>query len=419
MVVSHLSDAAHATGTARARTLATAIVWFAALATAGVLGWRSLTVGANALVDLAVYRGAIAQAASGGSLYDYAYHSPSVRESGLPFTYPPFAALAFWPVATLPSTLPALVWVTSSLGAVAASVAYAARHERAGRPASWLGAGVLVLLALASYPFGIGLLLGQASPFVFALTLVDAVAPRRRGCGVLTGLAAAIKLTPLVFVALFLVRRDWRSAATAVGTFAAATVLGWLVLPGDSARYWGGVLWQTERVGELGEMHNKSLRGLLEHWAPGPPWVAPVWLILAAALTVAALWHARRLDAHGDRLAAAAVVGCLSVAVSPISWVHHLGWGVLAVWTLLRCGRPAWLLPGLALAYALSVAYPFADHVDAVDLTTRLGQEVATVVALLVAACGLPRSTRPRASQPFAEGHRESADGAPRERALR
>ena len=41
--------------------------------------------------------------------------------------------------------------------------------------------------------------------------------------GALTGLAAAVKLTPAAFVLFFLLRRDWRAAATAAGSFAAAT----------------------------------------------------------------------------------------------------------------------------------------------------------------------------------------------------
>ena len=52
------------------------------------------------------------------------------------------------------------------------------------------------------------------------------------------GLAAAVKLTPLVFVVYLMLTGRMRAAVTAMATFAAAVGVGFLVAPADSVTYW-------------------------------------------------------------------------------------------------------------------------------------------------------------------------------------
>ena len=46
--------------------------------------------------------------------------------------------------------------------------------------------------------------------------------------GLLLGLGIALKLTPAVFLLYFLLRRDRRAALTALASFAASTLLGFI-----------------------------------------------------------------------------------------------------------------------------------------------------------------------------------------------
>jgi alpha-1,2-mannosyltransferase len=56
---------------------------------------------------------------------------------GLPFTYPPFAAVVMVPLAPLPSWLAPALWIGASVGALAAVIAVVRREL--GRPAQgWL-----------------------------------------------------------------------------------------------------------------------------------------------------------------------------------------------------------------------------------------------------------------------------------------
>ena len=60
----------------------------------------------------------------------------------------------------------------------------------------------------------------------------------RRFKGIATGLAAGIKLTPLVFIPYLLLTRKWRAAAVTTGSFVFTIVLGFLILPRDSKDWW-------------------------------------------------------------------------------------------------------------------------------------------------------------------------------------
>jgi alpha-1,2-mannosyltransferase len=366
------------------------------------------TSAAGLLGDLDIYRGAVSTALAGGDLYAYTYTHPTVH--GLGFTYPPFAALVLVPFALLASVPAKVIWTVLTFAVTLACCALLVRQSgrggagattaRATRVAWVAGLSIPVML---SYPFLHNLVVGQVSLFVVALALFDHLLPRRwQGC--LVGIAAAIKLTPLVFLPYYLVTRQWRQAAVCTGTFAAASALAWLVLPGASLAYWTDKLWQTGRVGRADSTVNKSLLGLLSRQLPDGVPVTLVWLAVAAAVAVLAYWRAARHLKAGSPLAAALAVGALSVAVSPISWPHHQLWLVFAAcWYLLLGGWRATLL-GVTL-FAIYFGYPWFDDypADTVGTLLGIGVELPALAVLLVLGFGLLPGTRARAGEPSPE----------------
>ncbi|HSK33839.1 MAG TPA: glycosyltransferase 87 family protein [Propionicimonas sp.] len=370
------------------------VVTLASNPTAGLLG------------DLDIYRGAVNTALAGQDLYSYTYVHPTVH--GLGFTYPPFAALVLVPFALLDSVSGKVIWTALTfvvtVGAIFLLVRLSGRGLVAGSPArapqlSWI-AGLSIPVML-SYPFLHNLIVGQVSLFVIALALFDHLLPRRWQ-GTLVGIAAAIKLTPLVFLPYYLVTRQWRQAAVCTGTFLGATGLAWLVLPAASLSYWTDKLWQTGRVGRTDSTVNKSLLGLLARQLPDGAPTTLVWLAVAAAVGALAYWRAARHLRDGSPLAAALAVGALSVAVSPISWPHHQLWLVLAAcWYVLLGGRTA-TLAGVAL-FVVFLGYPWFDDYPAGTVGTLLGIgiELPALAVLLVLGLGLlPRSRRTSAPEP-------------------
>ena len=100
--------------------------------------------------------------------------------TGLPFTYPPFAAVLMVPLALLPAWLAAGLWTAASVGALAAVVVLVRRAL--GRPApGWLVA-LLTAGALALEPVWQNLTFGQVNLLVMLAVLVD-LRPAGRGAG--------------------------------------------------------------------------------------------------------------------------------------------------------------------------------------------------------------------------------------------
>ena len=75
------------------------------------------------------------------------------------------------------------------------------------------------------------------------------------------GVAAGIKLTPLVFGLYFLVRKDWRGLLNMGAGFASTVLIGFLLRPAESLQFWLEILPDTSRIGGAGYVDNLSIKG--------------------------------------------------------------------------------------------------------------------------------------------------------------
>src|SRR5206468_2387725 len=133
-----------------------------------------------------------------------------------------------------------VLWTAATLALLGYVVHRGLRSLGAPAPALLTMAAVAVATWLD--PVRTTLYLGQINVVLLALIVGDLLGtPGRRESrwrGVGLGIAAAIKLTPLLFVVYLLLVGRVRAAATAVGTFLAAVAIGFLVAPADSVAYW-------------------------------------------------------------------------------------------------------------------------------------------------------------------------------------
>lgn len=345
-------------------------------------------------MDLQVYRGAVDSLLSGGGLYDYSYPDPVGQPA--PFLYPPFAALLLLPLALVPLPAAGVGWTLVQVGLAAGLVGLLVRATgwRGAGPASRIGVPVLAVLGLlASRPVAQGLSLGQVSLLIATLCVVDLLVLPRRWRGVLVGLAAAIKLTPLFFVAYFLATRQWRAAATTGGSFLAATAVGLALLPGESVRFWTEVVFRVDRVPNLDSPGNLSILGTLGVWGVPEAWQRPLWLVLAAAVAALALWRAGHHHRAGDDLAAVIVAGTATALVGPAAWVHHVVWLPLAALALALAGRRTSKVVGWALLAACFLVSPLWPGTDP-TLVERVLATVPVVLMLAVCTLGLPGNSK-------------------------
>ncbi|PWW21706.1 alpha-1,2-mannosyltransferase [Geodermatophilus normandii] len=294
--------------------------------------------------DLRVYDGAAEWWRSGRPLYDYTYGRTQYG-----FTYPPFAALLMLPMTLLPIEAVAAVHATVNL-LVLAGVTWwlvAPLARRHGRPVGFAcAAAVPVLFVLEPVRETIGF--GQVNLVLLALVLADVAALRRgsRWAGVGIGLAAALKITPGLFVVYLLLTRRWRAAGVAAGTGAVATGLAFAVAPDTSWRFFTATLWQTDRVGRLDKTSNQSLLGALARLTDPAQPPRPVWLVLAVAALALVLVRAVRAARAGDDLAGVTLTGLAACLVSPITWSHHLVWLVPALVVLVDVAAGSPVVPG-------------------------------------------------------------------------
>jgi alpha-1,2-mannosyltransferase len=174
--------------------------------------------------------------------------------------------------------------------------------------------------------------------------LVDLLRPERRTSGVLVGIAAGVKLTPLVFVVLLALVGHRAAAGRATLVFAGTVAAGFAVAPGSAATYWTDGLVDAGRVGPPALAHNQSVYGALTRLLDGPPptllWLAVAGPLSLAVLVVGAAWWRRGDPVLGTCLGAVAML-----IASPVSWSHHWVWAVpiaLVLWERGRWAAAAW-----------------------------------------------------------------------------
>ncbi len=329
----------------RVRLLAAALALFAISALVSLLvHWW------NGYIDLQVYRNGARVWLDGGELYG---PMPPVFGIGLPFTYPPLAALFFAPLALMPLVLAEIVVLLTSLGCLGLTLWLVLDRLRPGLDRRLALPLVIAALALALYlepvrqTFGFG----QINLVLMAAVALDCLArkpfwPR----GMLIGIAVSIKLIPGGFLLYFLLRRDWKAAGTVVVSAIGAVGLGFLLFPSDSVEYWFRTLADTGRIGPPYFAGNQSLKGLAFRLGLPDSTATAIWLGLAViAVALAAVWmhHLIRAGAH---VAALLVNASAILLVSPVSWSHHWVWVapalLLAVDVIARrrAGQAPWRL---------------------------------------------------------------------------
>jgi alpha-1,2-mannosyltransferase len=290
-------------------------------------------------VDLEVYREGADSLVGGRQVYEWLTGNPQY----LPFTYPPFAALSMTPLLLVSFRAAGWLWLVLQLGLlwVCTGLAFRPFLDRFGARRGVVQ-GLLAALLLQLRPVQDGVGYGQINGVIVTLCLVDLTRARARSWprGSLIGLATAIKLTPAVFWLHFAVTRQWRTLVASVGFAAAVTAITALISPSASAAYWTDALLDPGRLGPNAGTANQSLRGMLMRLGPGAPAAQSlIWLLLVLLVGGFGLWLAARLDRIGDPVAVVAVLGMVAVLISPVSWVHHLQWGIVVIGALLGDGR--------------------------------------------------------------------------------
>jgi alpha-1,2-mannosyltransferase len=270
----------------------------------------------------------------------------------LPFTYPPVAALAFGPLAVLPRSVAQLAWAGINVASLYAVLALSLRAVLPGTDRLRLALWALVLLGPSYFldPVRLSFYFGQINLVLCALVLVDLTTTVRVGRhtlprGVLVGVAAAVKLVPLVFVPYLFVTRQARAAWTALASFVACSLVALAFDPAASWDYWTKYATDAARVGNPYFILNQSLQGALDRFAHRQVSTVVIDALGVVGL-VAGIALARWAWKDSSPFLGILVAATTGLIVSPITWEHHLVWAVpVLLWLACAPDRPpaGWL----------------------------------------------------------------------------
>jgi alpha-1,2-mannosyltransferase len=326
------STAAASTAPRTPARLATAAPVLLAISIAARLAWTYLVPNGANFVDLHVYVGGAGALEHHGTLYDYVY-ADQTPDFPLPFTYPPFAAVVFYPLHLIPFGILAFAW---QLGIIAALYGVARISQRLLGPGGdrrvamlWTAVGIWIEPLRSNFDYG------QINVLLVLAVLYAVYSTRWWLSGLLVGLAAGVKLTPAVSGLYFLGARRWGAAAFAAVVFVGTVAVSALVVGDQTRYYFTELLGNASRVGPIGTSFNQSWRGGISRILGYDAGYGPVVLAGIAVTAVLAVLAWRAIGGASDRLGAIVVVQLFGLLLSPISWTHHWVWLIpLMIWLL-------------------------------------------------------------------------------------
>jgi alpha-1,2-mannosyltransferase len=345
-------------------------------------------------VDASVYRAEALALREGSDLYD-----PLPVVHGLS-TYPPFAAVVFLPLLLVPSDAIGVLSAVGNVGLLLGVCYLSLDLLGVGRVDLHVAAPLLAAVALWAEPVTLTIDFGQINLLILGLVLWDFGLPERsrwRGLGV--GLAAAVKVTPGIFIVYLVLTGRLRAAAVAVATLLATVAVSTVLAPGSTWAYWTRHLFDLARVGRLENSMNQSVLGWVvrsSHTvdaAAASPAITAVVLVLG---TAAAVYCHRGLgDAWGVLVAA-----LTALLASPFSWSHHWVWCVPLI-ALAWYEARVLVLPTLVVFWSY-VAW-WVPHGDGVELRLTAAElalsgvyvayAVLVVIGAVIAARRRPAGT--------------------------
>jgi hypothetical protein len=261
----------------------------------------------------------------------------------VPYLYPPLWTLLLAPLAKAlpPFAFFKLVFVLN-ISALGASILLARRIMSPTKvPATLWALFCIVLLAYST--IGITTLYYNQPQIFVSFLVLFSIERLRAGAplsaGLLLAFAAALKVTPILFVLLFVAERQWRAVGTMIVALAAFGLVSWAAVPTELHAAFFERLAQVQSV--LPMMHiNYSLQSLLGwFFAAGqmpeifvheeafvwekPSWISPAGMLIMLAGMAWTWWITRGLD-HADRfrIGAPAMFVLINLC-GPLSWAHY------------------------------------------------------------------------------------------------
>ena len=265
------------------------------------------------------------------------------------FTYPPGAILLLWPLMWIPLHLLAFTWTLGSLLALIGTVFIAQRYVLKQE---------LMTVSMSACAIGIGSIFlfpsvrdclgwGQTSTFIMFAVMLDWLIVRGKSQGVLLGLMAALKLYPAIFILVWLLRRQWQAAITALATFTVITMSAVVLWPASASTYVSKVLFGGNELkhflsnrapissSSFSSMLNRAPFHIGEFGSIGA-FVGSLFVV------VLGLYAAQNLWKRSYEFSSAVVILMTSIIGAPVAWDHYFTYAPILIFVALEVGMKSW-----------------------------------------------------------------------------
>ncbi len=249
------------------------------------------------------------------------------------FDYPPVVAWLLQPLAGAPSTIAANAWLLMLLASTVAGTAIIAFELL---PATWPRIELTAVFSLLYAPVTYNLWHGQMSAVVYlflALALRSWLRGKQISLGVYIGIAALIKLAPVLLIVLLLRRRWWAACVSLVATLGLGFGVGVLALGIGTLREY-----VTQVLPILGQqngwIYNQSAAGaasrMITHsvlaFQPSSMVMMVVIVAMAVLAVSVAAWTVRPGEVSRDIRGSEFGLGILAMLLAgSVTWFWHLG----------------------------------------------------------------------------------------------
>jgi hypothetical protein len=276
------------------------------------------------------------------------------------FTYPPGAIFLFWPLVWLPTSSIPFLWTWLSILCLATSLAICLNHLT---PRQWtinfaMGCG-FALASIVVLPLEVECVIwGQTATILLLFVVLDSFVMRGRGRGIFIGLATAFKIYPVVFIIMWLWRRQFREAITALVTTAVTTALAWILWPASFSTFIRVLIIGHQEFGRFanGGAASYASSSITSFFMRAPFHVGLLnWAwdgVLSVLVITLGLCASQRLWKMDCEIAAMVCVLYASVLGSPVAWDHYFAFAPLLVPVIREVGLHSWLGRACALALA-------------------------------------------------------------------
>ena len=272
-------------------------------------------------------------------------YSPFTIEA---FTYPPPAIFVFWPLHLISKTSGIFLWsvVTILCVAITYYVAFIYSGFRRGTLAFGVSLWSAAVTAMIFPPLIECLAWGQTSTILLALLVTDFLAVVGKRRGILTGIAAAIKLYPGVFIVFWGLQRRWRAALTALVSFLVLVVASWILWPRESTTFFFNRLLNGSELSHFDKFspfsatyESASVWSFFKRFTFLP---TSLTLLLVIACSIAiltlGLGAAARLYDASWKISSFVALLFLTSILAPISWDHYFTFTPLLLFVAVEVG---------------------------------------------------------------------------------